>query len=87
MTQTITVSAAVFNELAEELMRAGREETIIMEKDRSVSLNMHGLVLIRKAPNVVELRPGQIVPIPVNLPEGPDAPQPNDKSELLKGLE
>ena len=71
MTQTLTVSDATFNALADELMRAGREEAIIMEKDRSVSLNMHGLVLIRKAPNVV------------NFPVAGDP----EKTELLKGLE
>lgn len=50
----ITLSETTFNEIAEELIRTGREDEIIFEADRSVTLNMHGISIIRKAPNVVQ---------------------------------
>ena len=71
MTHTLVISEKAFNEIADDLMRAGHEEAIILGNDHEISLNMHGLVLIRKAPNVV------------NFPVVPEL----EKSELLKGLE
>ena len=55
---TITIGENAFNEIADALMQAGMTEAIIFEEDRSVSLDMHGICLIRKAPNVVEIRKG-----------------------------
>jgi hypothetical protein len=55
MTRTIIeLSESGFNEIADELIRTGREEAVILEKDRSVSLNMHGICILRKASNVVD---------------------------------
>ena len=56
MTRTIIeLSESGFNEIADELIRTGREEAVILEKDRSVSLDMHGICILRKAANVVDL--------------------------------
>ena len=71
MTHTIAISQAALYEIADELIRAGCEDAVVLEDDHSISLNMNGLVLIRKAENVL------------NFPIAADP----EKSELLRGLE
>ena len=69
-----------FNEIADEMIRTGHEDEVIFEADRSVTLNMHGIVIIRKASNVVEF--------PKRDP-GPDVDNVirNSLPDILKGFE
>jgi hypothetical protein len=53
----LTLSDAAFNEIADELIKAGYEDAIILGLDHSVTLDMHGLCLLRKASSVVESMP------------------------------
>jgi hypothetical protein len=57
MTRTITLSDAAFNEIADEMIKTGHEDAIILGLDHSVTLDMHGLCLLRKASNVIESLP------------------------------
>ena len=52
MTTIVELSDQCFNAIADELIKSGCEEAVILEKDRSVSLNMHGICILRK--NVVD---------------------------------
>ena len=80
MTRTIIeLSDICFNAIADELIRTGREEAVILEKDRSVSLDMHGICLLRKAPsNVVDFPRKRIVDDDAIMDFSPD---------ILKGFE
>ena len=55
---TVEISEGAFNEIADEMVKAGHLEAVILEADRSVSLDMHGICIVRKSPNVVEIRKG-----------------------------
>lgn len=77
---TIELHDDAFGEIAEEMIRTGREDEIIFEADRSVTLNMHGIVIIRKAPNVIQFPKRDPVP-------DVDSVIRNSLPDILKGFE
>lgn len=54
MTRTvIELHDNAFNAIADELIKSGCEEAVILEADRTVRLDMHGICFLRKEENVV----------------------------------
>lgn len=53
--QIIRLSAAAFNAIADELIKSGCEEAVILEADRTVRLDMHGICLLRKVEDLIDL--------------------------------
>lgn len=51
--QIIHLSAAAFHEIADELVKAGCLEAVILESDHSITLDMHGICFLRKVEDVV----------------------------------